>query len=225
MLVRRKKTARQQKNRSDRDADVILTMDPAAVSPSGLCIRPTVNALTEIPGRLRTPEWYSSGNVWNTQMHDELARTLAKWVPRGGHVAFASTTTAFQGTALSIGRAIGCIEGILHDLNVFPDPKVEPVHDVTWRRTMFAPEEWATIHAMKGINISTTARMRRAAWKQLAVDTVKRKYGIECDDNAAEAILLNNYIVMWREDLWKAGATRRYFSLDEWKRGGYGPKK
>lgn len=222
---KKRKAARTTKDANDRDADAIVTLDPAAVSNSGLCVRPTKNVLTPTVGYVRTPEWHASDSVWNTQMHDSLALVLARHVPRGGRVTFAATSTAFQGTAMHLGRAIGCIEGILHDLNIFPEGRVEPVLDQTWRRTVFPPADWARIKLIEGRNPADTARQRREAWKQLAIDTVKRRYEAEVDDNAAEAILLNDHIVLWREDLWKAGAVRREFDLEKWKRGGYGAQR
>lgn len=202
------------------DADAIITMDPAAVSNSGICLRPVHGLITPTKHRVKSPEYWVSDSVWNTQMHDDLARMIAKWVPRGGRVVFASTSTAFQGTAMSIGRAIGCIEGMLHDLNVFDvHSKVEAIQDVTWRKTMFGPKDWARI---KGIEDS---KQRRVEWKKLAVETVLRRYTIDCDDNAAEAILLNDHVALWREDMWKAGGERRSFNPDMWKKGGYGAQR
>ncbi len=227
MAAVKPKAARVTKPKTDRAADVIITLDPAAVSNGGLCIRPTYNAITEDRGYARTPEWFVSDSVWNTQMHDDLARVLARFVPRGGRVAFASTTTAFQGTALSIGRAIGCVEGLLHDLNVFPDPHMEPVHDQVWRRTMFPKSEWDKIKLITGANDAQGKKLRREAWKKLAIDTVQRRYKMigDIDDNAAEAILLNDHVVLWRQDLWKADGVRREFNLNEWKRGNYGAQR
>lgn len=218
----KRRANRTTKPADQKDADLIITMDPASVSNSGLCVRPVNNVLTPNAGYARKPEWWTSDSVWNTQMHDELARVIAKWVPRGGRVAFATTSTSYQGTALSIGRAIGCIEGLLHDLNVFVDTRVEPVQDQTWRRGVFQPQEWKVIADMQGHSPDNTSKLRRAAWKQLAIDTVARRYMEAVDDNAAEAILLNDYVVLWRPDLWKAGAERRELDLDLWKRGQYG---
>ena len=204
----------------DRGADMIITMDPASTSNSGICVRPTTGVITPKFEYVRSPEWYVTDVVWNTQMHDDLARVIAKWVPRGGHVVFASTSTAFQGTALAIGRAIGCIEGMLHDLNVYHSwQRVEAVQDITWRRTMYPYRAWKKIKAIEG------QKERRAAWKQIAVDTVLRRYEITTDDNAAEAILLNDHVVLWREDLWKPGGVRREFDTEKWKKNGYGAQR
>jgi hypothetical protein len=214
----RRKASKTNKTTRLQEADAIVTIDPASVSNSGLCVRPTLNIITDTFGYVRTPEWYSSDNVWNTFMHDELGRVLAKLVPRGGRVAFATTSTAFQGTALHIGRAIGCIEGLLHDLNVLPT-LVEEIHDITWRHTMFPYSDFKRIKAIE------SSKGRRTAWKELAIETVKRRYRIECDDNAAEAILLNDHVTLWREDLWKVDGVRRVFDKKLWQKGGYGPQR
>jgi hypothetical protein len=132
-------------------------------------------------------------------MHDDLGRVLSLTVPRGGRVCYAATATAFKGAAWDLGRAVGCIEGLLHDLNVYPDDeRVVEVNDSTWRSKIFTKKERETVAAL------ATPVLRRAAWKQLAVDTVARKYRVEVDDNAAEAILLNDYIAIYREATYAA---------------------
>lgn len=178
----------------------ILTMDPASTGPTGLAVRDTRHLFTPVRKIPRTPAWHYSGSVWEPSMHDELGEVLHRIVPRGGHVLFAATSTAFQGVAMHLGRAIGCIEGLLHSLNVLPASLV-PITDVEWRHRIFTITERKDIADLE-------KKARRGAWKALAVGKVKSRYQIDTDDNGAEAILLNDYVVGHRPDLYIPGAER-----------------
>ncbi len=178
-------------------ADAVLTLDPASVSNSGLCLRTLKGEiLTPVLKQPRVPVWYKSDWVWNSVMHDELGYELGKLVPRGGRVVFAATGTAFNGVAMDLGRAIGCIEGLLHDLNVFPDSRVVKIADNAWRAAIFPSAERAWIKTLP-------SPKRRQAWKDLAIAHVRNKYRLDdIDDNSAEATLLNDYIILHRSDLY-----------------------
>lgn len=181
-------------------AHAILTMDPASVSDSGLCLRDTRKLFTPT-FEVRTPKWFWHGNVWNTAMHDELGYILSRLVPRGGRVVFAANSTAFQGVAFKLGRAVGCIEGLLHDLNVLHG-QVVPVQDVSWRAAMYTDREKRAL--------STLPRAkRRDALKAQAVESVRRMHRIDTTHDVAEAILLGNYIVSRRPELYNPNATRK----------------
>ncbi len=172
----------------------VITLDPAATANCGLCVRG--GTYIGKKDKVVSPNWYTTSSVWNPVMHDELTRELAKLVPRGGRVTMAATATAFHGVALDIGRAIGCIEGIMHDMNLFDTgDKAVQIQDNSWRAKMYSWDDRKRIGAVK------SQQQRRKLWKELAVATVYAKYKIETDDNAAEAILLNDYVVLFRDDL------------------------
>lgn len=178
-----------EKDQRDNLPDGVLTLDPASKANSGLAYRSIGKVWTPHTKQLRCPEWYFSGSIWSSVMHDDLARMIAATVPRGGRVVYAATATAYFGNGLAMGRAIGAIEGMLHDLNVFPDgDTVWEIQDSTWRYREYTLEDRTKIKEIKD------TKERRMALKAMAVATVYARYKIEVDDNAAEAILLNDYV-------------------------------
>lgn len=175
-------------------AHAIVTLDPASAAKCGIAIRRCDNLLSPDRKRVRSPSWFYSGSVWNTVMHDDFAFELGKMVPRGGRVLFVASCTAYYGAGYDIGRATGCIEGLLHDLNIMGDDRVRDVTDQEWRKAMYSDKAKAAIKATgKG-----GSKERRDAFKAHAISEVKRLHRIDCDDNAAEAILMNDFVVLHR---------------------------
>ncbi len=174
----------------------ILTVDPAGTSDTGLALRSTDRAINAQTKRARLPEWYWSGNVWTSDVQDQLAVELYRVCPAGGdEVLFVTCATMYHNTAFGQGTAVGCIRGLLVALNL-PCERPEEIADVTWRKALYSREFLDTVKA-------APKTARRAMYKNEAVATVRHRYGIEdADDNAAEAILLNDYVAEARQDLW-----------------------
>lgn len=175
----------------------VLSLDPAAVADCGIALRFTAGLDGKTPrGKMRAPEFMFEGSVWSTRMHDELAVLLAEKVPRGGKVLLTCEDAMFgaRSTARHLGRAIGCIEGMLADLNVWEPDTTRYVFPGHWRKF--------------SIPVSP-APSGRDEWKQAAIDQVATLYGMACADNQAEAVLQNDYVMHVRQDWWSGKKGKR----------------
>lgn len=171
----------------------ILCLDPAGVGDIGLAARLTVK-LPKNParGKLPAPDWTYQGGVWNDAMYDDLGVWLAKNVGRTGPVLFVVDNTAFGGMhiARSIGTAIGAMRGFLVGTGwIAPDDKPLSLSGQTWRSVAFPAER------PKG----------RAAQKAAAMDRVKLLYGYGANlqDDMAEAVLMNDFVVAEMPEVWQ----------------------
>ena len=168
----------------------IITLDPAAVGSCGIALRLTAGLDRKTQrGKLRAPDWMYEGNVFNTRMHDELAVFLAEKVGREQRVLLAVEDAVFgpRTVARHLGRAIGCIEGLLCDLNLAEPDDTKYIFPGHYRKVTLPAEP-------KPAN--------REEWKQAAIDTVATLYGLTCGDNQAEAILMNDYTIVAKRQWW-----------------------
>lgn len=175
----------------------VITLDPAAVADCGLAVRLTAGLDGKTPrGKLKTPDWVYEGSVWSSRMHDELAVFLADRVQRGQKVLLGVEDAMFgaRTTARHLGRAIGCIESVLGDLGLWANGESRYIFPGNWRRVSLP------LHPKPN---------GRDEWKAAAVDAVAMLYGMECGDNQAEAILMNDYVMYARQDWWMHKAQAR----------------
>lgn len=175
----------------------VLSLDPAAVADCGLALRFTAGLDGKTPrGKLRAPEWVYEGSVFEPRMHDELAVLLSERVPQGGRVLLTTEDAMFgaRSTARHLGRAIGCVEGLLADLNVSSPSETKYIFPGHWRRVSLPLEPTPS---------------GRDEWKQAAIDAVASLYGMTCRDNQAEAVLMSDYVFVARQDWWMAKGGRK----------------
>lgn len=172
----------------------VLVIDPAAVAPCGIACRLTAGLSRDTQrGRLRVPEFTYEGSVWSTQMHDDLGEFLYRGVERGAKVLVVAENSAFNGTARHLGRAIGCIEGLLHDLNLADPSETKYVAPAHWRKT----------------ELPLVKNPGRDGWKQASIDAVASLYGLDCGDNMAEAILMCDHVTLAKSFWWTGKPKRR----------------
>jgi len=129
-------------------------------------------------------------------MHDDLSIALARAIPRGARVALVAEDTIFgnRKIARGIGRAIGCIDGILADLNYYdPTKDLYYAAGAAWRKHAFPLDKADS----------------RDEWKALAVVAVQTLYGLNCGDDLAEAILISDYAVLAKQTWWRAKSKKR----------------
>lgn len=177
--------------------DAILSLDPAGSQNCGLALRGTSGLEGAARGKLRPPAWYADASVWDPPVHDQLAEELMALVPKGGRVLLVAENAAYKSMiiARSLGKCIGAVQVTLLSLNVWSTPDTQYITPSAWRRDMLPA-------AVKDIGEITNAQKRRAYYKEAAIRAVAGLYGIETGDNAAEAILLNDHVVLSRKDLW-----------------------
>lgn len=171
----------------------IVSLDPAAVGPAGLAVRMTAPLIDPQRGRLRAPEFLFEGCVFSSTMHDDLTEFLAARIPRGSRVLLAVEDAIYgaRGTARHLGRAIGAIESVLNDINVAEPKDTKYVFPAHWRRTSLP------LDAKGNVDVHG-----REELKQAARDAVSTLYGLDVGPDLAEAILINDHIVLARPDLW-----------------------
>lgn len=175
----------------------IVTCDPAAVADCGVAVRMTGSlAAKPARGRLAYPAFTYEGSVWNTRFHDDLANFLIRALPKDGKVLFVCAGTAYGNHAISrsLGRCGGAIESLLVALNVYDQDDLVYVQDKAWRKTELPA------HAADPDSVDSA----REQWKIAAVDALSTLYGERVGDNLAEAVLLNDHVVLHRASLWAA---------------------
>lgn len=175
----------------------VITLDPAAVADCGIAVRLTAGLDGNTPrGKLAEPDWVFEGSVWNSLMHDELAGFLYSNVARGQTVLLGVEDAMFgaRTTARHLGRAIGCLEGVLGDLGLWSNGESRYIFPGNWRRVSLP------LHPKPD---------GRDAWKAAAVDAVFTLYGMQCGDNQAEAVLMNDYVMYARQDWWMHKQARK----------------
>jgi len=159
-----------------------VSLDPAGVGDCGVALR--VMPVDYDPEHLPAPVYTYSGSVWNGGLHDDLGLHLSRLLPSGGNVVFAAEGTAYgtRATVKWIYRSMGALECTLSYLNwcTPKDTITVPAH--VWR-----PREWTS--SVKGMSKDAA----RAELKRLAVEEVARRYTLELDEHAAEAVLIGDY--------------------------------
>jgi hypothetical protein len=174
----------------------VVTLDPAAIADCGVAVRFTAGLDGRTPrGKLRAPDFAYEGSVFDTRMHDDVAVLLSERVAKGERVLLCVEDAIFgaRTTARHLGRAIGCLEGVLADLNVGTPDETKYIYPGNWRRVCLPVEP-----KPKG----------RDEWKQAAIDAVAVLYGMECSDNQAEAVLMLDYVFVARQDWWLRGRSK-----------------
>lgn len=167
----------------------ILSLDPAAVGDCGIAARTTVGLRYAKYSSLQMPGFVYQGWVFEPRMHDELAVWLADNIGVNQRALLVVENAAYRGAARHLGRAIGCIESLLHDLNVADPRSTQYVTPGAWRGGVFG-------HPLpKG----------RDALKQRAIDDIEIRYRATVASDLAEAICLNDYFVMSKRKVWSAG--------------------
>jgi hypothetical protein len=175
--------------KSEHAVAAIVSLDPAAVGDCGLAARTTVGLRYAKYSSLQLPSFTFSGWVFEPRMHDELAVWLADHIGANQRALLVVENAAYRGAARHLGRAIGCIESILHDLNVADPRTTQYVTPGAWRAGVFG-------HPLpKG----------RDALKQRAIDDVEIRYRSTVSSDLAEAICLNDYFVMAKRKVWSGG--------------------
>jgi hypothetical protein len=122
-------------------------------------------------------------------MHDDLSTWIADYVGKDQRVLLVVENANYRGTARHLGRAIGCLEGLLHDLNL-----AHP-HDTQY----VTPSKWRC--ATLGVPLPAG----REALKQAAVDRVANQYGLATTHDLAEAICMLDYFTVAQRKVWADG--------------------
>lgn len=180
---------------SDLKYSAIVTLDPAGVKDSGVAVRLTAPLRDVTLSRLRFPDFTYQGWIFEPGFHDDLTEYLARNTGKDQKVLLVVENSAYGSFTISrsIGRAIGCLEGNLHYCNMGDASATEYLSPKTWRRL-----------AMPGVSVTG-----RDAWKAAAVEAVAGRYGQATGVDLAEAILLNDAVVMspklWSVKKRKAG--------------------
>jgi hypothetical protein len=175
--------------KSVHSAAAVITLDPAAVGPCGIAARLTVGLKHAQYDTLRAPDYHFTGWVFEPRMHDELAVWIADHVGKDQKILLVCENANYHGTARHMGRAIGCIEGLLYDLNVAHPKDTQYV----------APNKWRT-----GV-FGRPLPVGREALKSAAVERVAARYQISAGHDLAEAILMNDYFMVERRVIWSLG--------------------
>jgi hypothetical protein len=174
----------------------IVTLDPAAIGPCGVAVRMTAPLIDPQRFTLRVPEFVFEGDVFSTAMHDDLTSFLAQRVERGAKVVLVVEDAMFgaRKTARHLGRAIGVLESLLHDVNLASPKDTKYVEPRYWRAATLLPQ---------GVEPHG-----REEFKSVAINTVDALYKERLGPDAAEAILINDYVVLTRREWWR-GEIRR----------------
>lgn len=175
---------------SEHAAAAVVTLDPAGVGTSGIAGRLTVGLPSALSAtQLTVPGFLFEGWVFEPRMHDDLAVWIADHVGRQ-RVLLVVENAAYNGAARHLGRAIGCLESILHDLNVAHPKDTQYVSPRYWR---------SVLGKIEGTG--------RNVLKQASVDYVERRHRVTAGHDLAEAIAMNDYFLTARSKIWSAGAT------------------
>lgn len=166
----------------------IISLDPAGVGPSGVAVRLTATLGAASRLTLRYPDFVYEGNVFEPAFHDALSVYLADNVPQGHRALLAVEDSAYRSYSVArhIGRGIGCLEGLLHDLNV-----AAPV-DTQY----FTPKVWRTGVGIKGA--------KREDLKLAARTYVSEWYEQDVGEDLAESVAINDFVCLNRSKLWGA---------------------
>lgn len=158
----------------------IISLDPAGVKPCGIACRLTAH-LPEPDkiGKLTAPDYIYGGSIWNDVALDEITTWLATNVgAQRALLVYASTAYGAMNIAFSLGRCVGALE-LLTSYTGHIDPKQSvAVHDTKWRNALGMPRGG-----------------KRDDKKRAAVARVKEVYGLTLTDDAAEAVLINDWAV------------------------------
>jgi hypothetical protein len=123
-------------------------------------------------------------------MHDELTDWLYRSIPPNGKVLLVTEGTAYGNkVARSLGRAIGCIEGLLLSINVWAPGETQYVTAGTWRQVLELE----------------TKPEGRDAQKAAAVAYVADRYGMKCGPDLAEATAICDWVIRSRPSWWGPG--------------------
>jgi hypothetical protein len=171
----------------------IVSLDPAAVGPAGLAVRLTAPLIHPVRGKLRAPDFYYEGCIFSSVMHDDLTSFLAEKVGRGGRALLVVEDAIYgaRTTARHLGRAIGAIESVLNDVNLAEPKHTRYVYPGHWRKVSLPVDSKGDVEATGRDNL-----------KQAAIDTVATLYGLELGADGAEAVLINDYVVLARPEWW-----------------------
>jgi hypothetical protein len=169
----------------------IVTLDPAAIGPCGVAVRMTAPLTDPQRFTLRIPEFVFEGDVFSTTMHDDLTSFLAQRVEQGARVVLVVEDSMYgaRKTARHLGRAIGVIESVLCDVNLTTPRDTRYVEPRYWRAAALLP---------RGVEPKG-----RDEFKRVAIDTVDALYKERLGPDAAEAILINDYVVLVRHEWWR----------------------
>lgn len=174
--------------KSEHRTAALISLDPAAVGDCGIAARTTVGLRYAKYATLAIPSFVYSGWVFEPRMHDELAIWLADHVGRDQRVMLVVENAAYRGTARHLGRAIGCIESVLHDLNLADPRTTQYVTPAQWRTPVLG------VPLPKG----------RDDLKAAAVANVAQRYGSTVTHDLAEAICILDWFTVARRKVWGA---------------------
>jgi hypothetical protein len=173
----------------------VVSLDPSGSGISGVSVRLT-STLQALPplDKLRAPDFVLGGDVWEPMFHDQITEYLFRYVGEGQRALLVVEDAAYRSykIARSLGTAIGSIKSSLVYCNLARPDDVK----------FIAPKSWRTL-SMPGVKCAD-----RDAWKQAAIDTVKERYDLTLDDNAAESVLINDAVAVGRKDWWAKKARK-----------------
>lgn len=181
--------------KSEHAAAAIIALDPAAVGPCGIAARTTVGLKAPKLEKLAFPSFAYSGWVFNPRMHDDLALWVADVVGKDQRVLLVVENAAFHGAARHLGRAIGCIEGLLYDLNVAHPGDTQYVSPAAWR--------WV---------LGPDRPTGRENLKQYAIDHVAQRYGQTVTNDLAEAVCMLDWFTLAKPKVWSLGQKTEYLA-------------
>lgn len=175
----------------------IVTLDPAAIGPCGVAVRMTAPLTDPKRFTLRIPEFVFEGDVFSTAMHDDLTGFLAQRVEQGSRVVLVVEDSMYgaRTTARHLGRSIGVLESLLCDVNLTTPRDTRYVEPRYWRAAALLP---------KGV-----VPKGRDEYKLQAIATVDALYKERLGPDAAEAILINDYVVLTRHEWWRGQVMQR----------------
>lgn len=164
----------------------ILSLDPAGVGPSGVAVRTTATLGAATRLTLRYPDFTYEGNIFETSLHDDLAVFLASVVPAGHRVLFVTEDSVFRSMTVArhIGRAIGCLEGLLVDLNLAHPRNTVYVKAGAWRKGI-------GLRGKKRDELKLAARTYVDEWYQQGVG-----------EDLAESVGINDHVCLNLPELW-----------------------
>jgi hypothetical protein len=103
----------------------VVALDPAVRGDLGLCVWPR--------GADAPLDWYA-GRAFDHRTTMWLGTTVARLCTPGTRVIFTAESNAFGArVSRALGRAVGCIEGLLVDINAMAPGTLVDVSAYTWR--------------------------------------------------------------------------------------------
>lgn len=160
-----------------------VSVDPAYSGPCGLAVRrwTTGGGHLDVTHVIALP-------VRSLKLFRWLGDAVCSIVRPGERLQFIAEADAFGGHAVArkLGIAVGIVEGTLVDLNAVPAGDRLDVTTKVWR-TILGRARLARVERLK------SAKARRKALKDAAIDWAREEFGLELTADAAEALAINEW--------------------------------